>query len=345
MPFTTLPKLFRTLILGILVLFSILACQSSLKNTSTSLPGTGISIQTAFSLPEEQFQTVIINRGLEQLGYTIAPPQKMTYSTMFLALSQGNLDLISVYWERSHAPLFQSAGGENNLTVLGNLTPNLVNGYQMDRKTAEQYQITTLDQLKDRKIAQLFDTDGDGKANLAGCDPGWTCEKVIDYHIKAYGLEDTVEQDKANYNALMLEVISRYQQGKPILYYTWTPFWVASVLNPHQDVIWLNVPHTTFPDQYQQKITAKDTSIGDLNLGFIVDRMRVVGNKNFIDANPAARKFLELVQIPVEDINRQNQRLKEGENTPDRIRSHVEEWMNNHPEFETWVDTARATRK
>lgn len=43
---------------------------------------------------------------------------------------------------------------------------------QIDKKTAAQYQITNLEQLKDPKIAQLFDSDRDGKANLVGCVPG-----------------------------------------------------------------------------------------------------------------------------------------------------------------------------
>ncbi|OLT68771.1 hypothetical protein BI334_30540 [Moorena producens 3L] len=32
------------------------------------------------------------------------------------------------------------------------------------------------EQLKNPKIAKLFDSDGDGKANLTGCNPGWGME-------------------------------------------------------------------------------------------------------------------------------------------------------------------------
>jgi glycine betaine/proline transport system substrate-binding protein len=61
-------------------------------------------------------------------------------------------------------------------------------------KTAEQYHIKSIDQLKDPKIAKLFDTNGDGKADLTGCTPGWGCEAVINHQIDAYGLSKTVTQ-------------------------------------------------------------------------------------------------------------------------------------------------------
>lgn len=42
-------------------------------------------------------------------------------------------------------------------------------GYLIDKKTADQYKITNIAQLKDPKIAKLFDTNGDGKADLTYC--------------------------------------------------------------------------------------------------------------------------------------------------------------------------------
>jgi glycine betaine/proline transport system substrate-binding protein len=64
------------------------------------------------------------------------------------------------------------------------------------KKTAEQYNISSLDQLLDPEIAKLFDSDGDGKANLTGCNAGWGCESVVEHHLEAYELQDTVEHDQ-----------------------------------------------------------------------------------------------------------------------------------------------------
>jgi glycine betaine/proline transport system substrate-binding protein len=110
------------------------------------------------------------------------------------------------------------------------------------------------------KFAKLFDTDGDGKANLMGCDAGWVCESVINHHLKAYELEDTVEHNQGQYSALMAEMVTRYQQGKPILYYAWNPHWVASVLEVDKDVIWLEVPFTALPQNQPRNNACRNTN-------------------------------------------------------------------------------------
>ena len=51
----------------------------------------------------------------------------------------------------------------------GVYSDNAAQGYLIDKKTADQYKITNIGQFKDPKIAKLFDADGDGKADLTGC--------------------------------------------------------------------------------------------------------------------------------------------------------------------------------
>jgi glycine betaine/proline transport system substrate-binding protein len=313
----------------------------STTSTGESLPGKGVNIESVHSsLLEERFQTEIINIGLRKLGYKTSEPKQIEPTTFHLALGQGDLDYTAVHWEKGHKSFFEKGGGEEKLEKVGVLTPNLLNGYQIDKKTAEKYNITNLAQLKDPKIAKIFDSDGDGKANLTGCNSGWGCQIVISHHLKAYGLENTVEQDQGSYSALIANTITRYKQGKPVLYYTWTPYWMSVVLKPGKDVTWLEVPFTSLPKELGE-FTEKDTSADGKNLGFAIDRMRVVANKEFLADNPAAKRLFELVEIPVEDINAQNELLKEGENRVADIRRHAQEWItNNQEKFDGWVEEA-----
>ena len=98
--------------------------------------------------------------------------------------------------------------------------------YGIDKATADKYGITALEQMKDPAIKALFDTDGDGKANLTGCNPGWGCEKVIEHHLDAYELRDHVNNDKGEYFALMADTIARYNAGEAVFYSTWAPNWI-----------------------------------------------------------------------------------------------------------------------
>ncbi|NEP66081.1 MULTISPECIES: glycine betaine/L-proline ABC transporter substrate-binding protein ProX [Moorena] len=330
-------QLIKQLTLGITLtaLIGLSACESTSSGKTTK-------VRSAHSnWIEEQFQTEIVNIGLEKLGYEIEKPKEIDYPIIYVSVANGDLDYSTINYEKSHIEFFENAGGSKKLERVGVLTPDGIQGYQIDKKTADKYNITNLQQFKDPKIAKLFDTDGNGKANLIGCNPGWFCEVVIDHHLKAYGLEDTVEHIRGQYIVLLADVMTRYKQGESIMYYTYQPHWISTILKPDQDIIWLEVPFTSLPES-QKGLTEKDTSVDGKNLGFTVDRQRIVANKKFLAANPVAKRWFELVQIPAEDINLESLKIKEGESSPEDIRRHAEEWVENRQElFDSWVEEAK----
>lgn len=82
-----------------------------------------------------------------------------------------------------------------------------------------------------------------------------------------------------------------------------------------------------------------DTTYEGKNLGFVTDRIMIIANKEFAQSNPDAVEFMEQVSIPIEDINDQNQRLREGEDSSSEIRRHAETWISNHEEtFQQWLN-------
>ena len=345
---TTLPTAVATLLMGLV------ACQPTPQATAPSsntgqseaataqMPGEGVKVRPSiFGKPERRFSAEIINIGLEQLGYEVEKIKELGPSIAHPVVGNGDLDFYIPHLDKSHAQFFEKGGGEEKLERVGVLIPNSLEGYSIDRKTAEQYQITDLGQLKDPEIAKLFDSDGDGKANLAGCEVGQACERIIDHHLQAYGLQNTVEHDKGSISILFADVLARYQQGKHVLYYTFIPSWLDYQLNVGKDVVWLPVPFTDLPEG-QQNFTAEDTSAEGKNLGFPVNRMQVVANKTFMEANPAAKCWIEQVQIPVEDLVSEFQRIAEGESSPQDIRNHAQEWVeSNQQQVDSWLEEAK----
>ncbi|MDG4869487.1 glycine betaine ABC transporter substrate-binding protein, partial [Guyparkeria sp. 1SP6A2] len=94
------------------------------------------------------------------------------YATGHLALANGDATFVASHWNPLHADFYKNSGGDAKLYRKGAYSTNAAQGYLIDKKTADQYKITNIGQLKDPKIAKLFDTTGDGKANLTGCNPG-----------------------------------------------------------------------------------------------------------------------------------------------------------------------------
>lgn len=305
------------------------------------LPGKGIKVQPLqSSIAEETFQTLLVSRALAKLGYDVQPIREIEYATAYVAIANGDATLMAASWNPLHDDFFKNAGGESKLWRQGTYSTNALQGYLIDRKTAEAHKIRSIDQLKDPAIAKLFDTDGDGKANLTGCNPGWGCEGVINHHLQAYGIANTVQHVQGSYAALMADTITRHKEGKPVLYYTWTPYWVSGVLKPGADVVWLQVPFSALPGA--QKGTDTKLPNGQ-NYGFIPNTQHIVANKAFADANPAAAKLLSVMQLPVSDINAQNLRMRDGENKAADIARHTDGWIKAHQKtFDDWIAQARA---
>ena len=336
-----LPK-FSLKTASIILLASLVACQSAPQSgTNTNSEPSQVTLRTAHSSwVEEHFQTEIVKIGLEKLGYQVETPKEIEYPALYISLANGDLDYSTVFYNPGHKAFFNNAGGEAKLEGVGILTPDGIQGYQIDKKTADKYNITNIEQLKNPKIAKLFDSDGDGKANLVGCNPGWNCELVIDHHIEAYGLKDTVEHDRGQYTALLANSITRYKQGESIIFYAYNPHWIAAVLKPDKDVVWLEVPFISLPQKISG-LTEKDTSVNGKNIGFPLTNQRIVANKKFLEENPIAKRWFELVQIPAEDINKESLRIREGENKPKDIQRHAQEWVEQNQElFDSWIEKA-----
>lgn len=339
MTFPTPTPLWRTLLGGGLMALA-LTGQAQAQN----LPGQGIAVQPLqSSIAEETFQTLLVSRALAKLGYDVKPIKEVEYPTAHVAIANGDATFMADHWDPLHADFYKNAGGDAKLYRQGAYSPGAAQGYLIDRKTAEAHKITRVDQLKDPAIAKLFDHNGDGKADLTGCNPGWGCEAVIEHHLDAYKLRDTVTHQQGSYAALIADTITRLKQGQPVLYYTWTPYWVSGVLRPGQEVVWLQVPFSSLPGE-QSKL---DTQLPNgQNYGFVLNTQRIVANRQFTEQNPAAARLFEVMALPVADINAQNLRMREGQNKPQDVERHTDAWIKAHQKtFDGWVAQALAAAK
>ncbi len=327
---------------------SLLAASMALALAGTAMaadqPGKGVSVQPLkSSIAEETFQTLLVMKGLEQLGYDVQPIKEVEYPTAHIAIANGDATFLADHWNPLHADYYKNAGGEAKLYRKGVFSDNAAQGYLIDKKTADQYKITNIEQLKQPEIARLFDANGDGKADLTGCNPGWGCEGVIEHQLDAYGLRGMVTHNQGSYSALIADTITRFRDGKPVLYYTWTPYWVSNELKPGRDVVWLEVPFSSLPGEQK----GLDTRLPNgKNYGFVVNRQQILANKAWAEANPAAARLFEVMQLPVADINAQNHMMSQGQNKPADIERHVNGWIKAHQKtFDGWLAQARAAAR
>lgn len=308
---------------------------------AADLPGKGITVQPVQStLSEETFQTLLVSRALEKLGYTVSKPNEVDYNVGYTSIAAGDATFTAVNWIPLHNDMYAAAGGDKKFYREGTLVGGAAQGYLIDKKTADQYHITNIAQLKDPKIAKLFDTNGNGKADLTGCTPGWGCEAAINHQLDAYDLNKTVDHNQGNYAAMMADTITRFKEGKPIFYYTWTPYWVSDVLKPGKDVVWLQVPFSSLPGVPKDA----DTKLPNgANYGFPVSTIHIVANKVWAEKNPAAAKLFAIMKLPLSDINAQNSMMHAGKASEADVQGQVDGWIKAHQQvFDGWVKEALA---
>ncbi len=299
------------------------------------------------------FQAAIYAQLLDELGYDVTDPAELTRdaNTFYPALAQEEVDLWANGWFPLHdiyldRELFSGQLISEPIEPVGfQVAAGAVQGYLIDKAAADSIGITSMSDLADASVAAAFDTDGDGRADLYGCNEGWGCNVVIDEHIDELDWGRNVEQVVGEYNDLINDVVRpRVAAGESVLFYTWTPNWTIDVLVPGTDVVWLESP--ALPDE------EADTAVPGLagcaggdpcRLGWPVNDIRAVANTEFLEENPAVRRLLEVVAIPLNDIADQNAKMaQEAEYSDAMVRADAAEWIAaNRALVDGWLDTAR----
>jgi glycine betaine/proline transport system substrate-binding protein len=306
-------------------------------------PGAGTTVRMAQATWDTGwFEAAVYKQLLEQLGYTVEGPTTLDNPPFYQAVSQGDLDL----WVNGWFPLHNSYEDtySQGAELVGHVAEGgALEGYLVDRASAEEFDITSLEDFKRDEVKAAFDRDGDGRADLVACPPGWGCEINIEHHLDAYDLRDHVNPIKASYAASMADAVAAYQEGTPILFYTWTPNWTVDTLKPGEDVVWIEVPEVDLPEELMELADAATLAgvAGCVNdpcrLGFPANDIRPVVNSAFLADNPA------VASIPIEDIFSQNARMNDGEGSQADVDRHAAEWIEANGDLVGgWLDEARA---
>ena len=277
------------------------------------------------------FQAEIYKKALEKMGYKVSGPTVMKPQVFYVAAAAGDMDLWVNGWFENHNTYVKEAMGK--VKPVGYVVEKGgLQGYLIDKKTADKFNIKSIMDIK--KHAKEFDINSDGKADMVACPPGWGCEKIITKHFEELGLGEFINPLKADYSASMADTISRYKNGKSILFYTWTPNWSVGTLKLGEDVVWIEAPYSD-----TKEVKVPNATKSKLNMGFAVNDIRAAANVDFLKANPKVEKMLKKASIPLADIAEQNLKMNAGEKSEKAIKKHAEDWIKaNQSTFDSWIN-------
>ncbi len=337
-------RLFTLVILSFALLLGTVLAQSPER------PGEGTTVRPAVATWESARPIEMTLRVLlEELGYSVGEAVSLANPLFFQAVSDGDVD----YWGNGWFPMHRTQTPDHfeaNATLAGAILPaGGLEGYLVDKATAEELNITSLEDFRREEVKAAFDRTGDGKAELVACPPGWGCEINIEHHMDAYDLRDHINLIKADYTASFADALARYESGESIFYYTWAPNFTIFLLEPGVDVVWIEVPFSSLPDEVKEfeADTIAEGVVGCVadpcNIGWVANDITIVGNIAFLEANPAIASLFGNVRLDLGMVSELTARINDGEDSNADVRAMVEAWLADNQELvDSWLAEARA---
>jgi len=334
----------RSLMTAVASAVTILACADA--GAQVTLPGAGKTVRPARpNWDSFWFGQKVVDMGMERLGYKVEKPATLTPPAIFTSIARGDLMYSVDTILPNHADLY--AKTEKEVMPVGPIMdPGTLQGYMIDKKTADRYNIRYLEDFADPKIAVLFDQDGDGRADMIGPSVDWTGSSAVALnHIKTLGLGNRIRVVQGEYTTLAADAVGRYAAGKPIFLYTWYPNPTTMKLRPGKDLVWLELKKVSLPGNQMEKYKARPNVEGcasnPCNLGWLPTVYYIAVNRAWAAENPAAMKFFSEFKMTLEDRAEQNIKMLNGENREEDIGRHAREWIAKHQaEFDAWIAAA-----
>ncbi len=106
----------------------------------------------------------------KKMGHTVEVSNDLEYQIAFQTIANNaksdDVYFMAAHWDPIQTNMIKGVGGKEKLAIFSKYIANCASGYVIDKKTADKYNIKYISDLSDPKIAKLFDSSGNGKADL-----------------------------------------------------------------------------------------------------------------------------------------------------------------------------------
>jgi|TARA_B100001971_G_C18227782_1_gene561753 glycine betaine/proline transport system substrate-binding protein len=151
--------------------------------------------------------------------------KKGSTSPIMAALYDQQIDLITEVWRDNIVQQFEEQLAKGTIVEHGINTPASIQAFYVDEPTAKKYNLKSVEDMKDAKIAALFkDPEQPDKGRMTSCISGWTCYTINLVKHKEYGLDEYYTNfDPGSSGALDAAIAGGFKKGKPVFTYYWEP--------------------------------------------------------------------------------------------------------------------------
>jgi glycine betaine/proline transport system substrate-binding protein len=198
--------------------------------STLSLVGTSANAECKARLGDFDWSSANIHTAISSFilekGYDCKVEVTKGSTTPIMAAHyDGQLDVITEVWYDNIIANYEPHEAAGTIKNIGVNTPDSQQAFYVDKTTADKYNLKSVEDMKDPKIAALFkDPEDPSKGRMTSCISGWTCYTVNLVKQKEYGLDKFYTNfDPGSGGALDAAIAGAFAKNKPIFTYYWAP--------------------------------------------------------------------------------------------------------------------------
>lgn len=281
---------------------------STLLIAALALPGTGALAAEKVNIGEPSWVGAKAIANLikvvveERIGgeATLVPGNN---AAIFQAMDagKGDIDVHPDVWlpnQESFTKKFVDGAG----TV--ELSKNSYEGKQsfcVSRQFSEKHNVTSIFDLARPEIAELMDSDGNGKGEIWVGAPGWASANVNEVKVRDYGLTPFMDAVRAEQSVMQATVGDTIAKGTGYAFYCYSPhaIWVL------HDIVRLEEPAHD-PEKYKMLQPDADPDWFDKSYVASEDALKnvqVAYSKSLKARSPVIYEFLQNMALTAEDVS------------------------------------------
>ena len=184
------------------------------------------------------------------------------------------------------------------------LSSNSYEGKQsfcVSRDFSEKHNVKSVFDLARPEVAELMDSDGDGKGEIWVGAPGWASANVNEVKVRDYGLLPFMQPVRAEQSVMQATVGDTIAKGRGYAFYCYSPhaIWILHDIvrleePPHDPAKYKMLQPDADPDWYDKSYVASEDALKNVQVAY---------SKSLQGRSPAIYEFLQNMQLKADDVS------------------------------------------